>query len=63
MLFVAAPVCVWGGGEGHRTPVCGIESVLGHLHQEDSYYQMAQAINAKIDMLVVNDMTFHGMLP
>ena len=47
----------------HRTPARGIESVLGHLHQEYSYYRMALAIDAKIGMLVVDDVTFHGMLP
>ena len=33
------------------------------LHQEDSYYRTARAVDAKIGILVADDMTFHGMPP
>ena len=47
----------------HRTPTRGNESVVGDLHQEDSYYRMARAIDAKIDRSVVDDKAFDGMPP
>ena len=39
----------------------GTKNILGNLHQEDSYYQTAWAIDAKIGVMVVDDMAFHGM--
>ena len=47
----------------HRMSTGGIESIVGDLHQEDSFYQMARAVNAKIGMFAVNDITHHGMPP
>ena len=46
----------------HRTPACAIESISEDLHQEDSYYQPARAIDAKIVILMANDMAFHSIL-
>ena len=56
MPFVAA--VVWDAQDAR-----GIESILGDLHHEDSYYGMPRAIDAKIAVLTVDDMTCHGKSP
>ena len=45
----------------HRTAARGIESISGDVHQEDSYYRTAPSTDAKIGMLVIHNMIFHGM--
>ena len=53
MLFVAAAL--------RRTQDNGTHS--RNLHQEDSYYRMARAIDAKNGVLVVDDVIFNDMPP
>ena len=51
----------WCGA--HRAPARGIENIVEGLHQEKLYYLTVRAIDAKIGMFVVDDMTFHGIPP
>ena len=51
VLFVVAAV------QDART----YESNAGDLHQDDSYYRMACAIDGKSGVLMVDDMAFHGI--
>ena len=44
----------------HRTPARDIESILRDIHQQDSFYRAARAIDAKIGVLVVDDIAFHA---
>ena len=47
----------------HRTPASAIESIPGALHQGDSYYRTSRAIDAKIGVLMVDDMAFQCISP
>ena len=55
MLFVAA--AVWGAQDARM----GHWKLSVNLHQEDSYFRMARAIDAQIGVLMVDAMAFLGM--
>ena len=46
----------WSAQDALKTR--GIKSISGELHQKDSCYRKARAIDAKVGMLVVDDVTF-----
>ena len=57
-------VLLWRRRYGaHWTTACGIESISGSPHWEDSYQRTVRAIDAKIGVSMVVDMVFHDILP